>query len=85
MDKPTNADSLHAAGSARCLNCKHGEEHYTALTGCVACKYPRERAPYIVDATVLRLGRWCVPNIIAARCPHYAQNGESSDKREGAL
>lgn len=67
--------SLAAHGSPRCLTCKHGEEHYTHLTGCVACKYPSERAPHIIDAIVLRLGRWCVPNCIAARCPHYAENG----------
>ena len=26
-----------ARGSARCVDCKHGKEHYTHLTGCVAC------------------------------------------------
>lgn len=63
-----------ARGSARCVDCKHGKEHYTHLTGCVACCYPRERAPQIVDRSVLRMGRWCVPNATAAICPHYAPN-----------
>ena len=67
--------------SARCLDCNHGKEHYTHLTGCVACCYPRERAPQIVDRSVLRMGRWCVPNATAAICPHYAPNDKLCDRR----
>ena len=66
-----------ARGSARCLDCNHGKEHYSHLTGCVACCYPRERAPQIVDRSVLRMGRWCVPNNTAAICPHYAPNDQA--------
>ncbi len=71
-ETPSPASLAAAHGSERCLNCNHGEEHHTHLTGCVVCKYPRERAPEIVDRSLLKMGRWCVPNSTALICPHYA-------------
>lgn len=67
-----------------CLQCRHHAEYMTHLTAAVRCRYPRERAPEVVDMTIFLHGNAVMPLKTAVICPHFeapipAENAKLTD------
>ena len=73
MNQPENSAALPRTpcSPSSCLQCRHHVEYMTHLTATVRCRYPRERAPEVVDMTIFLHGNAVMPLKTAVICPHF--------------